>query len=464
MEPPSTGGTLPQVTAEGHTEAAAIGAGLVVLVILLAVSRSRRQVCAFAVGATGVLMGVQVVNAHLFTIAVVAWLCTTRSPASRQWPRVLFLAASILLCAVSVVFGDLVNSPTLALQLAALAGSGALVALRATSEDVTIILRAALLVISLGSMMGLLQVVGVVPLETWHEDISTLGRPLGIWPEPDWLGLMAAIGVVLAWRLELRTLYRVLALTLCFAAFILAFARAAWIALAIAVVTLIIARRFTVSGQDHAGRGRRAAVVTLACSSMVAFFASSALRSDLVRRLGTLVSADTDDVSGQARLQQTASLLHLADTAAPFGHGLSSSGRVGVSGALYLSVNSDNNVASNWLLGLWVDAALLAIPLILFLGYFALRGVTHLPGQVLLLILANSLFSNALFQPVTWLFVGLTLLATAPRVRLRTTASAAPRLDSAREIPLEGRTPDADWPRGPASNSGHHMPRVVRLP
>ena len=55
----------------------------------------------------------------------------------------------------------------------------------------------------------------------------------------------------------------------------------------------------TPSDPVRSRRGRRAvaaaiaAVVTLACSSLVAFFASSALRSDLVRRLGTLVSADT---------------------------------------------------------------------------------------------------------------------------------------------------------------------------
>jgi hypothetical protein len=319
-----------------------------------------------------------------------------------------------MLCGISVFFGDLVNSPTLALQLAALAGSGALVTLRANSEDVGIILRAALLVISFGSLIGLMQVVGLIPLDTWHQDISAVGRPLGIWPEPDWLGLMAATGVILAWRMDLPALYRVTALTLCFASFILAFARAAWVALAVAVIALTIARRLTMTKQIATGRGRRAAVVVLACSSVSALLGSSTLRSDLIRRLNSLVSAESSDISGQARLQQTDSLLHLADTAAPFGHGLSSSGRVGVSGLLYLTVESDNNVASNWLLGLWVDAALLAIPLILFLVYFTFRGITDLSGQILLVILVNSLFSNALFQPVTWLFVGLTLLATAP--------------------------------------------------
>jgi hypothetical protein len=395
------------VSAEQVFELLAVGAALLLGLLLLALGRSPRTITAALVGATGA-------SVHLFTLAVLLWLCFTRPFGSRQWPRVLGLMTSTGLLAVTVLYGDLVNSPTLALQLLALSGSAALIALRAEARDAAVMMRAALVVITAGAMVGLLQVVDLVPIETWHTDISALGRPIGIWPEPDWLGLLAAIGVVLAWRLPLATTARTVSLTINGAAFVLAFARAAWVALAVSIAIAVIAQLFTARRNAADSGGRRGALLALALLATLALTLSPNLRSDLIRRVETLTTTTADDVSGQARLQQTQGLLHLAESAAPFGHGLSASGRVGVSGNLYLKVDYGNNVASNWLLGLWVDGALLAIPLMLFLILLAARAVASPVGQALVVLLINSLFSNALFLPVTWMLVGLTMATLTP--------------------------------------------------
>jgi hypothetical protein len=56
-------------------------------------------------------------------------------------------------------------------------------------------------------------------------------------------------------------------------------------------------------------------------------------------------------------------------------------------------------VASNWILGWWVDGGLLAIPLILLFAWAALTRLTTTSGLVLLAVLVNSLFSNAMLIP-----------------------------------------------------------------
>lgn len=385
----------------------ALFAGLVLLVVL----GSRRTVAGWLVGGAGVLMGAQVGGVHVFTIATVVWVLFTPKGRHDRDGRALLLVGSAVLLSTSVLFGDLVNSRTLALQLVALAFNAAMIAVRAEAQDVAAMLRGALVVITVGGVVGLLQVFGVIPLELWHINVSSIGRPTGIWPEPDWMGLMGALGLVLAWRLPLAPLTRVVCLSVSGASFVLAFARAAWVALAVCVVVALVAGALSRRREKVAGRGRVLAVVVLLVVGVVGLTASPELRSDLGRRVDSLTSSAAGDVSGQARVQQIEGLLFLSESALPFGHGLSASGRVGVSGRLLLSGDSPNNVASNWILALWVDGALLALPLIGFLLYFALRGVRLLPGQLLVVVLVNSLFSNAVFMPVAWLVLGLAMQA-----------------------------------------------------
>jgi hypothetical protein len=100
-------------------------------------------------------------------------------------------------------------------------------------------------------------------------------------------------------------------------------------------------------------------------------------------------------------------LLRLAETAPLYGHGISASGRVDVHGNLIFGTVSENNVSSNWILAMWVDGKLLALPLItLLLVVAALRAGT-IPGQLLVIALANSIFSNATYVPIVWALLGL---------------------------------------------------------
>lgn len=395
----------------------AVGAAILFGFVVLAVLDSRRTVAAWLVGGAGALVGVQVEGAHVCTILTVVWLLFTHpTGGNRQVLRSVVLLGSAAALASTVFVGDLVNSKTLALQLLALAVTAVIIAVRAGPEDFAPMLRGVLLICTLGATVALLQVVGVIPTELWHTEISSIGRPAGIWPEPDWVGLYSALGLVLAWRLDLGTLIRTAALSINGLAFVLAFARAAWLALAVSIALIGLARFFAKRHQGKAQvKGRSQAVAVLIVVALCALAASPSLRADLGRRLGTLVASTAEDVSGQARMQQIEGMLYLADSAAPFGHGLSASGRVGVSGILTLTGQARNNVGSNWILALWVDGALLAVPLILFMLYFAARGAALLPGQLLVVVLVNSLFSNGFFMPITWLCLGLTMLAVQQR-------------------------------------------------
>lgn len=163
-----------------------------------------------------------------------------------------------------------------------------------------------------------------------------------------------------------------------------------------------------------AREGRIAAPAAFAAVAIIALASIPKLQLNLTDRLFPSISDISTDISAQARVQQNDGLNYLANTAPWYGQGLSASGRVGVSGILYLD-NSVNNLGSNWLLSLWVDGKFLALPIIGFLLYFAIRFARHLPGQLLGLVLINSFFSNALFQPITWLLLGLTLAITRIR-------------------------------------------------
>jgi hypothetical protein len=389
----------------------AVGGGVAAGFVVLLVVDSPRRALACLIGVTGVLMQAQVGGVHAFTIVTVGWLVLAgRREGTARALRAAVLVACAALLASTAVFGDLVNSRTLALQLLALSLTAGALMVWASPDDVRLVLSSALLTITAGASVGLLQVVHVVPItqDLWSAGISEIGRPLGIWPEPDWLGLFSALGLVLAWRLRLSPLVRTVALGINGLSLLLSFARAAWVAVVASIVIGALVRWATSHRPDRP-RGRVGPLVVVVVVAGAVVAATPALASDLGRRLDSLTSTQSDDVSARARVQQTEGLLTLARTAGPWGHGLSASGRVGVSGKLYLSGTSPNNVASNWVLGLWVDGALLAVPLTIFLGVTALRGASWLPGQMLVVVLVSSLWSNALFQPVAWLCLALTL-------------------------------------------------------
>ena len=380
---------------------------------------SRRTIMSFILGVSAGLVGVQVFRIHAFTILAVLWVCLPQETTNKNAPKhVAALAVAALLLATTTILGELVNSPTLGLQLLGLAGSAALVALRASRRDAKAMLWGLLVISTLGSTVGLLQVLRIFPMDLWHLDISTVGRPTGIYPEPDWLGMFAGIGAILAWRLSLSRTLRVSFVLVNLSVLVLAMARASWVALLAAVAAAGIAsalfklKNLPPGGSADERRGRLLAVVVGSLAAAVVLSAVPQLQEDLTARVSTMLgTVQEDDISGQARIRQNDSLVSLAESVPIYGHGLSAAGRVGVWGQINTAGASDNNVASNWVLGMWVDGAWFAVPLILYLLGLAFARAHTIAGQLLLFVLVCSLFSNAIFFPVAWFLVGLAITA-----------------------------------------------------
>jgi hypothetical protein len=390
--------------------------------VLLMGGTSRERNTALAVGAGGGLVAVQIAGVHLFTILVVLW---SVARVGRSKPRRLdplaTLVGSAALVGVTVFFGDLVNSPTLALQLLALALSAALVGGLGDRRSVAWMMQGLLAVVSLGSLVALLQVANVIPTDLWHTDVSSVGRPTGIYPEPDWLGMLSGIGLVVSWAIPLPTRLRTVLIFVNGCSWILAFARAAWIGVLVAALAggAVAAVRAAQRGEGlrskelrgEAGlwRGRLNGVLLLFVAGVLLSAANPAFRTDVVSRVGTLFGTGDDDISGQARILQLQGLKSLVATAPWYGHGISAAGRVGVSGLIEYG-QTDNNVGSNWLVSMWVDAKLLAAPLILCIVALVLRSVGRIAGPALAVVVVSSLFSNAMYMPIAWLLIGLCLV------------------------------------------------------
>ncbi|WP_167735415.1 O-antigen ligase family protein [Rhodococcus sp. 1R11] len=390
---------------------------------------TRDRIIAFGTGVAAITVDLQVGGAHAFTVLVLVWvfLHLRRRPVVPGIAVLLLISSALI--ASTVLVGDLVGNPQLAIQLLALTVSAILLAAYTTPQNRLHMMYGALVAVCFGCVYGLGQIAGIFPSRAGlvHIDVSAIGRPSGIWPEPDWLGIYAGVGILLAFHLPLKRWMRIGTMALCTMLWVLSFARAGWLALAgvaiLAGAVHLVGRRTSAVGP--LGRDRRLAIAGSAAAVLLPILYFRGIAEDLAVRLSRTFSAQSDDISGQARIQQTDGLLHLADIAPWYGHGLSSAGRVGVSGKLYFSeLGSGNYVASNWLLGLWVDAQYLAIPFIVTIAAIALLTFNGLPGQLVVLVAANSLFSNATFVPVFWFAIALSLAAIIDR--RRTTDTSGP--------------------------------------
>ncbi|MBT2568966.1 O-antigen ligase family protein [Arthrobacter sp. ISL-85] len=395
----------------GIPESLLVLAMSILAVVVLATHKSGRGMGSFLLGVSAGLVAIQVFRVHVFTITALVWVLQSRGLFNaRGFNRAWRMLIPVALMALTSLLGDMVNSETLVFQLLGLAVTAMVIMSYSTALDRQQMLVGLLAVTTISSVLALLQVVGIVPIKTWHATISTLGRPIGIYPEPDWLGMFSGIGVLLAWRLPLGRWWRIFAVSANTAALVLAFARAAWIGFGVAVVlTAVIGYLIRRRGkQKSAGQGRGGSVLVLALATAGAFVFLPQLVIDLTVRLNRTFQVQQDDISGQARVRQFDALMRLADMAPLYGHGLSASGRVGVWGQI-ITGESPNNVASNWLLAMWVDGKFLAVPLMLVLIFTAARYCRTISGQALVLVLVSSLFSNATFFPVTWLLLALCL-------------------------------------------------------
>ncbi|MFC5676801.1 O-antigen ligase family protein [Aeromicrobium endophyticum] len=425
----------------------AVAAAALFAVVVFALTSSRKEhVLPFLIGVTAGLVDARLGRLHVFSALVGVWALVHFLQGRRYSLNPFLLLISVSgLAASSVLYGELVNSNTLAIQLVILAASGGIIAGFATESHARSMLAGLLCVCTAASAVGVLQIAGVIQMTLWHTDVSGLGRPMAFYPEPDWLGLFAAIGLILAWRVLDESWRRNVLVTLNGAVFVFSFARAAWVALVVSVALMfvisIVRRRSDSVPPRRAVAGLLALLLVAGTAGLAA---SPQLRSDLGRRLAQTVQAQDGDVSGQARIAQTQGLLYLAETAPWYGQGVSASGRVGVSGRLTLGGVADNNVGSNWILAMWVDSKFLALPLIALLGIAALVGARSVPGQLLVVALVNSLFSNATYTPIVWLLLGLVLATALKTMSLRRVANTG--LGSRRAVIYRLKESDSDSP------------------
>ena len=395
--------------------------GLLLIVTFVASTTStsvRTRAVPLAIGACSGLFGVEISKVHLITPIIVGWYLARLG---RQETRLGRAAIALpLVCAplaLTVLFGDLVVNPNLALQLMALSIGGAFIVMGWSDEIRRPLLLGLLSSTTASSVIGVMQVAHVIPANLFNIAISGLGRPTGFYPEPDWLGMYSAVGALIAWRIPLPPRIRSVLVLFNLSTLVLAFARAAWLGFGIAVVVAAICWLATGNrGAGFIGTGKTGRLRALLATVVALFVALSLLpnlRNDLLLRLGDTLSAHSGDVSAQARVEQNQTLNAMADTAPWYGHGLSASGRVGVSG-IYYTGESPNSVASNWLLGLWVDCAWLSVPLLALLLVVILKSVRNIEGSVILIVLISSFFSNAFFQPILWTMLALALARTSP--------------------------------------------------
>jgi O-antigen ligase len=386
---------------------------LVVLIAGIASQTARQVVIPLMIGASAGLFAVQLANVHLMTPIAIAWFLARagHGETNLRW-RTFALPIVCAPLAMTVFLGDLVVNPNLALQLMSFAISGSAI-IAAWDENLRRpILLGLLTSTTASSFLGLLQVAHVVPTDLWHVEVSSLGRPTGFYPEPDWLGMYAAVGALLSWRIALPPKLRIFVVLVNLSALTLAFARAAWLGFAVAAAVAMVVWLFTRERQDrvlgNGKTGRLRAIVFTGAALVMAVTALPDLRRDLLTRLGSTLTAQAADVSAQARVEQNRTLSALADSAPWYGHGLSASGRVGVSGIFYTD-QPGNSVASNWLLGLWVDGAWLSLPLIALIFFVTVRSIRRIEGTLILVVVTSSFFSNAFFQPVLWVLLAVAL-------------------------------------------------------
>lgn len=417
-----------------------LGIAAAVLGLVAALTHpNRRNILSFLLGVSAGLVGVQIFRIHAFTILAVLWVCLPQETNNRNAPKhIAAVAVAAVLLASTTFLGELVNSATLGLQLLGLAGSAAIVALRASRSDARAMLWGLLVISTIGSAVGVLQVFRIIPMDLWHLDISTVGRPTGIYPEPDWLGMFSGIGAILAWRLSMSRALKVSFILVNVSAFVLAMARASWVALLVSICVVWIAsavfkrKNLPLAGSEGGRRGRVLALVVASLAASIVLSTVPQLQEDLSFRAATMMgTVQEDDISGQARIRQNDSLIALAASVPVYGHGLSAAGRVGVWGQINTEGTSENNVASNWVLGMWVDGAWFAVPLVAYLIGLALARVHTIAGQLLLFTLVCSLFSNAVFFPVTWFLVGLAIAAVQARG-----GGQFPKTEEASDVPL----------------------------
>jgi hypothetical protein len=365
----------------------------------------------FCIGFAAGFVQFQVSGLHVYTIFVVFYVLIAHSARRGVLAQSLSLIFASILVASTVLWGDLVTSDGLAVQLIVMAVSSALFLVRSTGRDLVTAQYGLIALTTIGALAAIGQAIGVVPAQLLQLAGAESGRPSGIYPEPDWLGLFSAAGLLLIWVGGARGRIRFPLIAIHLFGVLLASARAAIIGLLVVVafsfVTSLLNRR--------RNNWRRKGTIFLAISVAVFVFVlafPTAVELVVARMAGLLPHSGDGVVT--ARFGQTSGLLQFAAQAPWYGHGLSASGRVNGFGEVQYSMTQQlSSTGSNWLAGLWADAKFLSIPLIGFLGIAIMRRAGSVGSLLLVLVLVNSLASNAFFFPLTWFAIVLCLATPA---------------------------------------------------
>ncbi len=380
----------------------------------------------------GLLAGfdtLQVSSIHLFSLACLLLpLADVRRNRVNAWTPTLTVAAAACL-ASSVLYGSLVNDASLAGQLVVLAANATLLMLFLRPSDLVPVLHGLLAAAVLASVYAGLQTLQVLD-PNFFLDSSGIPRVHAFFREPDFLAAFVAIGLVLSLRLPLRRTVQVPVAGLLLVTLINTQARGAWLAVLLSLLAAAGRRRLTSrTVRKHGNRRSAAYACTGALATGAWLSVDEGLRSNVSRRLLALLDGGVQDPSLQARSGQFESLAGLLQSAPWHGYGLSAAGRVTGLGQVEYGT-SGNNVAANWVLDWLVGGKLLAVPLIVLFVVTAVRGAASIPGQLSVLVLANSLFSNLMLLPVAWLVLALTVVASSERSLLpgdrRTSAEGSP--------------------------------------
>jgi hypothetical protein len=391
-----------------------IGAAALVLALAFIQTHKRSEhIKEWLVGAAAGLDFAQITHVHLFTIATIFWLLTSRDTMPRKvsGATVWLLVAAGFLAATTFV-GPLILDYTLALQLIGLATIAAIIGIKATPQARKHMAYGLLSICLFSACWAILQKFGFLPIHAFNAFEGT-SRVTGIYREPDWLGLFCAVGIVTTLRLDLARTLKATFLAVLGFALLFSLARASIIALAITGVLAVGANLLTQSDAKRRSRNRQ--VLAVVGGVVVGVLVLSPGLSDrIITRFQTGFSSTTQDVAARARTRQVESLSLLARNAPWYGDGLSAAGRVDVNGFIsYGSTPVSKAVSTNWVLGWWVDGKYLALPLIMIFCLLALRFVNRLGGQLLVVVLVTSLASNASMLPITWFAIGLCLAYSA---------------------------------------------------
>lgn len=383
----------------------------VVLAVVLVLTRPKSgQIAEWLVGAAAGLDFAQIGHVHLFTIMVAFWLLASRTtPWHRVSPMLLTLLLSAGLLAATSFTGPLAVNHTLSLQLMALATTAAIIALKATPDSLRRMAKGLLAVCLFSASYAILQKAGILPLRAFNA-VEGTGRVMGIYREPDWLGLFCAVGIVVVLQIdELTRLRKIMFLLVLGLALVFSLARASIVALgALAIISIFVN---ILSGTSARRSRNRQVLVAVGCLATVSLALNSSLASRLINRFETGFSANGQDVGAQARTQQVRSLNVLAKRSPWYGDGFSAAGRVQVNGQIiYGPAPPADAVSTDWVLGWWVDGKYLALPLIALFCIWIMRSIKGLGGRLLLIVLVTSLVSDAVMLPITWFCVAACLV------------------------------------------------------